>query len=205
MKNKPKKIHIVLSAIVIMLLFFAFMWGKTAQENTQFETVARARLGPNGELTRLTVSDTKGQLGKIFLFSYDDGSIATTLSVENPNIESPSFRIVKGATRDWLVVTTIANSGTGYLKHVDTWYIANYYFQGNLAVLSYPSDGHITEWTGISNQELVTNARVSTDDKAVDIDFILETCETEGKCDKITKTAHYVWSNEKESFVLDEK
>jgi len=194
---------------VTTLLFFVFRHNNTTQGNMQnvppFETVASARLGVNGEMMKLSAADTKGQLGKIFLFSYDDGSIAATLSVENPNIESTSFRIAKGQTRDWLVVTTIESSGTGYMKHIDTWYTANPYFQGGLTVLSYPSDGNITGWTGILNQKLTTNPHINADDKAIDIEFTLETCETESKCIKTTKVAHYVWSREKELFVLDER
>jgi hypothetical protein len=170
----------------------------------KFEIIDEARLSSNGGSVNLFVADTKGQLGKIFLFSNNNGSISTTLSVENPNVESPSFRVVKGQARDWLVVTTIENSGTGYLKHIDTWYVANSYYQANLAVLSYPSGGHITGWSDQPNQNLTTNIRsINDEDKKIEVEFILEICVAQNKCTKTVRVARYVLNNDK--FVLNEK
>ncbi len=188
-----------------IVLFGLSLYKNSGSNIPAFKVVGAARLGMHGENIELSAVDMKGQLGKIFLFSNHDGSIATTLSIENPNIESPNFRIVKGHARDWLVVTTIENSGTGYMRHVDTWYVANSYYQGNLAVLSYPSDGYITGWVDVPNQKLTANADISADDGVVNIEFILETCDRQGKCPKTTKAAYYVWNDEKTLFILDEK
>lgn len=176
-----------------------------ASNQSVYQTAGEARFGMNGENLKLFVIETKNQLGKVFLFQYDDGSIAKSLFVENPNIESPSFKIVKGQGRDWLVVTTVENSGTGYLKRIDTWYIANSYYQGNPAILSYPSYSHSIGMTGMPMEKFTTDATVSADDKAIDVEFDFEACEAQDNCTKTTKVAHYVWNSEKELFILDEK
>lgn len=204
---------IIIGIILLFLLNTAYQRGvhsvtpvaEQASNQSVYQMVDEARLGVDEEKVKLLVIDTKGGLGKVFLFQNNDDSIATSLFTENPNIESPSFRIVKGQDRDWLVVTTIGNSGTGYLKHIDTWYVANPYYQGNPAIFSYPSDSHTYDIDGTLKQKLTTEASISADDKAIEIKFILETCETQDKCAKTTKAAQYVWSSEKDFFVLDEE
>lgn len=202
-----RKYHIGLIFIAFFFLIIipqtCSFWHFIAQKTT-FENVGEFRLGFNGDKLELLSADTKGLLGKIFIFQNYNDSITTTLSVENPNIESPRFRIVKGNTRDWLVVTTIENSGTGYMKHIDTWYIANSYYQANLAVLSYPANGIISGLTDQLDQNLTTNIRkIDESDDEIEIEFVLEVCEAQDKCIKTTRVAHYAWRDGK--FVLDEK
>lgn len=168
-----------------------------------YQTVGNAR-DMDGENMQIFVADTKSILRKVFLFQYDDGSIATAFSAENPAITGPDFRIMEGQKREWLVVTTIKNWGTGHLNHVDTWYDVSYW--GRISVvLSYLSDSNTYDGGGTLIRKLTTDASISADDKTIEIKYIFDDCETQNKCTKTTKAAYYVWDSEKGFFVLDEK
>lgn len=196
-------VFIILFCLGIILLSFSLLASNI--RNSTFQEIGDARLGLEGQELKLLVADTKGQLGKLFLFQNDSNLITATLSVENLNIEGPKFRIVKGHNRDWLVVTTIESSGTGYMKHIDTWYVANPYYQGNLAVLSYPSDSLTTDGSGMSTEKLTTNTKIADDDNVIDVESVLEDCTAEDKCTTTTKTARYVWDSDQKMFVPNNK
>lgn len=78
-----------------------------------------------------------------FVFrAQDSKKIITTLHVSNVNIAAPTYRIEHGPTHDWLVVTRIDQSGTGYISYYDDWYMLNDSYVPTLA-LSYESTERI--------------------------------------------------------------
>jgi hypothetical protein len=103
---------------------------------TYFDT---ARLSDSNSGVKIFTSDVSSGLGVLFVFTLND-TIIDSLLVQNPNIGPPAYKVIKGSTKDYLVVTTIEESGTGYIKEVDSWYRVNEYFHNeNKALFSYTS------------------------------------------------------------------
>ncbi len=174
------------------------------------QDVGSARLMMDGTALKILTSKTN-IYGRIFLFQDRDGQIINTLSVENTWFEEPTYRIVKGHTHDWLVVTTMYQEGTGILQREDNWYVVSGYSGGTQSVLAYLSNGNETSGSGDVSKEFSTEVinDAYTDDRALDVRYTVDYCEPKAGCTTTSKRLHYVWqtdaSGDKESFALDLK
>lgn len=146
-----------------------------------------------------------------FIFLDERGETTSTFSVSNPNIEPPYYSIVKGQTRDWLVVTRIGISGTGIMKHINEWYVLRWSGEMKM-VLSYPSQGHKAPGLDFNNEYLKTEIinESYADDSAVDVKFIMKDCSItkygeDKDCIESSRIAHYVWDDDGKEFVFDPK
>ena len=161
-----------------------------------FET---ARLGFEGQEVRILTNE----VGTTRNFVFQDiktSEVISTLTVVNINIEAPSYKIVKGSARDWLVVTRIEGSGTGYIKRVDDWYIlAN----GVKQVLSYISQMTLAPLLANEKNEYFSTEtpEISLDDSMVGIKVTERVCSS-GKdsndkdCSESSHTDYYEWSGD---------
>lgn len=170
------------------------------------ETIRLSKEGP--ELKILT--STNSTVRNFIFLNNKTGDIISTLSLANMNIEAPYYRIINGDWRDWFVVSTIAGSGTGFLRHLDDWYALDN--SGQIKkVLSYLSDGHeVPLVDGMKNYFYYTEIlnQNNLEDTAVGIKFIEKICtditeDGEGKnCKESSRIDHYVWDASKEEFAL---
>ena len=136
MKNKIPYLLI----LVILCAGFYFIGSYTKDKTSNpLNFIGTARLTEDGSKVKILTGNMKGGLGLEFVFTDNQNNIINTLSVENTNISSPSYRIVKGNKHDWLVVTTIGESGTGYIKYIDSWYLVTGWYGDIQKVLSYDS------------------------------------------------------------------
>lgn len=144
---------------------------------TYFDT---ARLSDSSSGVKIFTSDVSNGLGILFVFTLND-TVIDSLLVQNLNIGSPTYRVIKGLTKDYLVVTTIEESGTGYIKEVDSWYSVNQYFHTtNKAVLSYTSKLGFYGDEKETEETLANYIPSTLTENSVDIEF------TKKKCDKAT-------------------
>src|SRR5262249_7629982 len=102
----------------------------------------KARLSPDGSDLKIFTGETGTGLAAVFLFVDGDGHIVNMLLAGNDNIEGPRYKIVKGNTHDWLVVSTIDLSGTGLIEWVDNWYLPGDSLGAPQSLFSYLSGGH---------------------------------------------------------------
>lgn len=170
------------------------------------EFFGSARLMQDGSAVKIYTGETKGGLGTIFLFLDKHNDIINTLSVENYNLSGPTYEIIKGVNRDWLAVTTIPESGTGYIKYKDTWYMTTGYFGETQKVLSY--DSKVMEDNTNTNKEVVANVITGNTDDILDIKYTTKLCVEKDVCNTTSKINHYVWKVDKEdegksSFILN--
>lgn len=203
-----KLIHIGILAILSVGFFYAGWYMHPPIASLKLMEAETARLRIDGEELKILTNTYSTNRNFIFLDN-DTDDIVTTLSVVNVNIEPPSYSIIKGQTRDWLVVTKIYQSGIGYMSRYDAWYILNR--SGIIKeVLTYPSQGHElpdndgnnTYWTSKALTEGYSN------DSAVDIVTTTKNCSAtdEGSdkdCTESSHTVHYVWDAAKEKFVVN--
>ncbi len=99
--------------------------------------------------------------------------IIDTLNVSNINISAPTYQIVHASTHDWLVVTRIEGSGTGYIKYVDDWYTLNDSYTPILA-LSYESTKHLVLLGDQYNTHV--NTRIMELDRSLKIERTTKNC-----------------------------
>ncbi len=159
---------------------------------TYFDT---AKLSDSNSAIKIFTSEVSNGLGVLFVFTLDD-TVVDSLLVQNLNIGPPSYRVIKGPTKDYLVVTTIEESGTGYIKEVDSWYRVNQYFHTtNKAVLSYTSK---LGFYGDENkaEETLANYIPSTlTENSVDVEFVTKKCEKlKSKCNTSVEKKTFAFS-----------
>ena len=192
MKNKI----FYLCVLIILSVGFYFLGTHTGNK-TPLKFSSTARLMENGSKVNILTGKMKGGLGIEFVFTDSQNNIINNLSVENPNIDGPSYRIVKGNKHDWLVVTTIGKNGTGYMEYVDSWYLVTDWYGGLQKVLSYSSK--ITETDIGTSKELTTNViNDNTDDRVLDVEFTTKTCTGKEVCSTSPKINHYIWNEDKQ-------
>ena len=174
----------------------------------KIEESETARLAIDGSVLKILTNTVLYNRNFVFLDNATD-DIVSTLSVGNPVIETPDYKIIKGHAHDWLVVVGL-NAGTGFKEYFNEWYIL--LPQGNMKmVLSYPSRGHnaqLYERTEYLETNIINESY--PDDSAVDVKFILKDCFTtqsgeDKNCSESSHIAHYVWDSDKEEFVFDSK
>ena len=174
----------------------------------KIEESETARLAIDGSVLKILTNTVLYNRNFVFLDNATD-DIVSTLSVGNPVIETPDYKIIKGHAHDWLVVVGL-NAGTGLKEYFNEWYIL--LPQGNMKmVLSYPSWGlnaQLYEKTEYLETNIINESY--PDDSAVDVKFTLKDCFTaengeDKNCSESSRIDHYVWDNDKEEFVFDSK
>jgi hypothetical protein len=159
---------------------------------TYFDT---ARLSDTNSSVKIFTSDVSNGLGILFVFTLN-GTVIDSLLIQNPNIGPPSYKVIKGPTKDYLVVTTIEESGTGYIKEVDSWYRVNEYFHNeNKALFSYTSKlGFYGDEKG-AEETLAKYIPSTLTDSSVDIEFTKKNCEkATNKCKTFTEKKHFIFA-----------
>lgn len=159
---------------------------------TYFDT---ARLSDSDSAIKIFTSDVSNGLGILFVFTLND-TIIDSLLVQNPNISPPVYRVIKGPTKDYLVVTTIEESGTGYIKEVDSWYRVNQYFHTtNKAVLSYTSKLGFYGDKKETEETLANYIPRTLTENSVDVEFTKNKCEkVTNKCQTSTEKKHFIFA-----------
>jgi len=155
---------------------------------TYFDT---ARLSDSNSAVKIFTSDVSNGLGVLFVFTLND-TVIDSLLIQNPNIGPPSYKVIKGSTKDYLVVTTIEESGTGYIKEVDSWYRVNQYFHTtNKAVLSYTSKLGFYGDEKVFEETLANYILNTLNENSVDVEFVTKKCEkVTNKCKTSTEKRH---------------
>ena len=210
LKMKPKLLHICVLAILAVGLFYAGWYSHQPATSLNLEESETARLRIDGEELKILTNTYSTNRNFVFLdVKYGTDGVVGTLSVENGWGESPYYRIVKGKTHDWLVVTRIESGGTGFRTHSDEWYILGWSYEAK-KVLSYQSDGNMVPdyedgknkywWTEVMNASY-------PDDSAVDIKLTEKICSSAGygedkDCTESSHLIHYIWNTDREVFVL---
>lgn len=147
-----------------------------------------ARLGSGEGQTKIFVGEI-GSLGHLFIFTDMSNNIINTLTIENYNIEGPSYRVVKGKDMDWLVVTTIGKNGVGFIEFIDSWYIVNvaqFEIYGEVKkVTSYVSK--IAEDNFGELSETLSDAQEIYDDNFVNVKFSTRKCSNDEPCTVTSK------------------
>lgn len=188
MKNK-----IFYLVLLIILCFGFYFLGNYTKDKTPLEYSITARLMEDGSEVKIFTGEMKYGLGIEFVFTDSQNNIINTLSAENTNISGPSYRIVKGNKHDWLVVTTISESGTGYINYIDSWYLVTGWYGGIQKVLSYDSKTSETDTSNIYNKKMTSEAISSSSDDVMDIKFTTKVCTKKDECSISSKINHYTW------------
>ena len=158
---------------------------------TYFDT---ARLSDTSSSVKIFTSDVSNGLGVLFVFTLND-TVIDSLLIQNLNIGPPSYKVIKGSTKDYLVVTTIEESGTGYIKEIESWYRVNQYFHTtNKAVLSYTSKLGFYGDEKETEETLAKYVPSTLTENSVDVEF------TKNKCEKVTNKCQT--STEKKNFIF---
>ena len=159
---------------------------------TYFDT---ARLSDSNASVKIFTSDVSNGLGVLFVFTVND-VVVDSLLVQNPNIGPPNYRVIKGSTKDYLVVTTIEESGTGYIKEVDSWYQVNQYFYNeNKALFSYTSKLGFYGDEKETEETLANYIPSTLNENSVDVEFITKKCEkATSKCRTSTEKKHFTFA-----------
>ena len=223
--NKIIYSSIVLVALTAILIIIGFSYGdfvfkrhdnnvnsankiSNSTATVKIEESETARLAIDGSVLKILTNTVLYNRNFVFLDNVTD-NIVSTLSVDNPVVEPPDYKIIKGHAHDWLAVVML-NAGTGFKEYFNEWYVL--LPQGNMKmVLSYPSRGHnaqLYERTEYLETNIINESY--PDDSAVDVKFILKDCFTtqsgeDKNCSESSRTAHYVWDSDKEEFVFDSK
>ncbi|MSR87930.1 MAG: hypothetical protein EXS69_02085 [Candidatus Zambryskibacteria bacterium] len=210
LKMKTKLLYILILAVLTAGIFYAGWYTHQPVASLNLEGPETARLRIDGEELKILTNTYSTNRNFVFLdVKYGTDGVVGTLSVENGWGESPYYRIVKGKTHDWLVVTRIESGGTGFRTHSDEWYILGWSYEAK-KVLSYQSDGNMVPddedgknkyWrTDIPNESYL-------DDSAVDIKVTEKICSPadnakDKDCTESSRIVHYIWDADKEVFVL---
>ncbi len=159
---------------------------------TYFDT---ARLSDSDSAIKIFTSDVSGGLGVLFVFTLND-RVIDSLLIQNPNIGPPTYRVIKGLTKDYLVVNTIEESGTGYIKEVDSWYRVNQYFHTiNKTVFSYTSKLGFYGDEKETEETLANYIPSTLNENSVDVEFITKKCEkATSKCRTSTEKKHFTFA-----------
>lgn len=202
MKNKI--LHLLI--LITFCTGFYFL-GNYTKNKIPLELYDTARLMEDGSDVKIFTGIMKGGLGIEFIFTDMQNNIINTLSVENTNISGPSYRIVRGNKQDWLVVTTIGESGTGYIKYVDTWYLVMGWSGGIQKVLSYDSKISETNMFNTYNKEVNSEVISGSSENVLDIKFTTKICKEKDECLTSSQIDHYIWNvdtrdRSKSSYIL---
>lgn len=208
MKLKP--IYIGILAILSAGFFYAGWYTHQPVASLKLKESETARLRIDGEKIKILTNTYSTNRNFVFLDDkYRTGGVVGTLSVENGWGGPPDYRIIRGKTHDWLVVTRIESGGTGFRTHSDEWYILGWSYEAK-KVLSYQSDGNMVPddkdgknkywWTEVMNASY-------PDDSAVDIKLTEKVCMSAGygkdkDCTESSHTVHYIWDTDKEAFAV---
>lgn len=210
-KNNKKNILLILLPITILLIGYFFYYHSDSKKFTTAEVKVEkteiARLDMGGRDIKI-ISNTYSTNTNFIFQDSKTGETITTLSVTNPAISSPAYRIVKGNTHDWLVVTKIETWGTGLRYDTDEWYIIDP--AGTLKmVMSYKSGGLEVFGDSGRNMYLSTDAIEGGNkyDTALDIKTTNKDCSrkedgSDKDCRESSSISHYIWNGDKEEFVL---
>lgn len=154
-----------------------------------------ARLSDLNSAVKIFTSDVSGGLGVLFVFTLND-TVIDSLLVQNTNIGPPSYKVIKGSTKDYLVVTTIEESGTGYIKEVDSWYRVNQYFHNeNKAILSYTSKLGFYGDEKETEETLANYIPSTLTDSSVDVEFVTKKCEkATSNCKTTTEKKYFTFA-----------
>lgn len=204
------KIIYIFAVVGISLAFFLLGWFlhqpaiiPTSTVSLKIEKSETVKLRTGWPELKILTNTYFSSRNFIFLDN-ETNDIVSTLSVENPARGWPSYRIVKGHTRDWLVVTRMGNWGTGMQYDYDEWYILGY--SGTIKmVLSYQSGGNVQDYALNKNRYWRTDILNESyvDDLAMDIKLTEKDCDKEDKnCSESSQTTHYAWDESNEKFVL---
>lgn len=206
---KRKSIYVCLSVVFFLGLFFLvyFVGLNSSRANMKIDESETARLTLDGQNVKIIANTYSTNRNFIFQDNKTSENI-TTLSVTNPAVSSPSYRIVKGNTHDWLVVTKIDTWGTGLRYDTDEWYVIDP--AGILRmVLSYKSGGLEVPGDSGRNMYLSTDAfeGVNKYDTSLDIKATYKDCSrkedgSDNVCAESSSVSHYVWDGNKEEFIL---
>ena len=208
MKNRLIYIVIAILFIGLFLIGWYSLIFLKSTANIKIDKSETARLSMDGSMVRVLSSTRMYNLDLVFLDAKTN-AIVSTLSVDNPVLEPPSYFILKGHTHDWLVVTR-ANSGTGFINRYYEWYILK--SSGNMKmVLQHLSQGYKLPDENGNNfywQAEVDN-KSSFDDSVVNIAYTLKECSIaengeEKECLESLRTDHYTWDKSNEEFVVEE-
>ncbi|MSR88023.1 MAG: hypothetical protein EXS69_02610 [Candidatus Zambryskibacteria bacterium] len=206
---KTRLLHIGILAILSTVFFYAGWYTHQPVVDLNLEEIESARIRIDGEELKIFTNTYSTNRNFIFLDEkYQTSGVAGTLSVGNGWGGPPSYRIVKGNTHDWLVVTRIESGGTGFISHSDEWYILGWSYEAK-KVLSYQSDGNmVPNYKDGKNKYWKTDILNENypDDSAVDIKVTEKTCSPtdDGKdkdCTESSHLVHYIWDADKEVFV----
>ncbi len=205
MKATKNKVIYISILVLSSIVFFCLGWF-LSQSIPAFGLMAGSKVETaklNKDLPDFKIYTNTYSTSTNFVFSDEKGKVATTLSVSNENIESPSYRIIKGHTHDWLVITKIESSGTGFMNRIDDWYTILQ--DGTIKmVLSYPSNGSRVSGGDGQNEYWETNILNDSynDDLAVDIKLTDKICNKNDKeCSESSQTTHYIWNEEHKKFL----
>ncbi len=208
---KIKLLPIGILAILSAGLFYAGWYTHQPVNSLNLEGPEAARIRIDGEELKILTNTYSTNRNFVFLdVKYGTGGVASTLSVENGWGGPPSYRIVKGSTHDWLVVTRIESGGTGFRTHSDEWYILGWSYEAK-EVLSYQSDGNMVPDDEDDKNKYwrteVMNASYP-DDSAVDIKVTEKICSPvdyggDKDCTESSHLVHYVWDADREVFVAE--
>ncbi len=206
---KIKLPYILILAILSAGLFYAGWYTHQPVAGLNLEGSETARLKIDGEELKILTDTYSTNRNFVFLdVKYGTDGVVGTLSVENGWGGPPTYRIVKGKTHDWLVVTRIESGGTGFISHSDEWYILGWSYEAK-KVLSYKSDANVVPDTDGKNKYWRTDILNENypDDSAVDIKVTEKICSPadDGKdkdCTESSRLVHYVWDTDKEEFVV---
>lgn len=204
MKNK---IQYYLLILIILCSGF-YILGNYTKDKTPLKLSNTAKLMEDGTEVRIFTGNMKAGLGIEFIFTDNQNNIINTLSVENTNISGPSYRIEKGNKHDWLVVTIIEESGTGYIKYKDSWYLVTGWSGGIQKVLSYDSKIFETDISNTYSKEVFSSIMSNGSDDFLSIEFTTKICKEKEGCNISTQINNYIWKidtkdESKSSFVLE--
>jgi hypothetical protein len=176
-------------------------------ENDILTYAETARLTEDGPAIDIfTTNEESGTF--TFLFqraTCKDSCVFEMLTVSNPAVDFPTYRIERGVERDWLVVTTLEMWGTGLRTNKDTWYSIDDYDKVHeaLSYRSFSRESYSTTYDKMTTEVSIVS------DMEVDIIYTTENChgcyfdgmeECEEVCETEIETKHYVLDGD--SFVL---
>lgn len=212
-KLTPKIIiSVLLLSTTVLLWNFYLHYLSESKKSTKAEIFIEksefTRLGLDGtEIMLLTSTNDHSTSRNFLVLDNKTGKTITTLSISSLGLWTPYYRIIKGKTHDWLVVTRLETWGTGMNHIYDDWYVLGWTGTLNL-VLSYPSqsmllggsDGKNTYWrTEVINEDKLR-------DSTIDVKFIKKTCtvkddQSDKECTETANTLNYVWDKDNEEFI----
>ncbi len=152
---------------------------------------------------RLTFETSTYAESRNFVFMNAEGKTVTTFSVHNNGLEAPSYFLVNGPDRDWLVIRKLGMWGSSLITYEDEWYIFDgQRFTKALAYTSYQDitppypDGPFTYLrTEIDSSDLPNKVTVTFTTKSCEDGAVQENCLDE------VETKSYFWDQEVRHFI----